>query len=72
MGGILGGSKPPAPDTSEIDRQRQEREDEKAKVERDNTSKRRNAKRGGSARSLLLFDSPKGVDGSAPKQKTLG
>jgi len=71
MGGVLGGAKPPAPDTSEIDRQRQEREDEKAKVERENASTRRNAKRGGSARSLLLFDTSRGVE-KPNKQKTLG
>ncbi len=70
MGGFLGGSKPQPADTSAIDEQRKQNEEDKAKVERENKAKIRN-RRGANAKPLTMFDTAKGVTGSS-KQKTLG
>ncbi len=80
MGGILSSPKPsapPEPDTSLIDAQRKEKEDQKAKVERENKARRRNL-RGAGGRPALLFGTAQGVFGSggaapvANLSKTIG
>ena len=72
MGGILGGPpKPQAPDTSELDRQRAERDEEKAEEEAKNRAKIRNARSRRLGLAKFFTGSKQGVTADAGKQ-TLG
>ena len=73
MGGFFSKpSPPPAPDTSYLDEQRKDREEEKDKLDRQNQAKIRARRQGGGGRSALLFGTEKGVTPNSKGDKLGG
>ncbi|MDX9861638.1 MAG: hypothetical protein RBS99_12055 [Rhodospirillales bacterium] len=64
MGGILGGGSVPQSDTSYLDEQRRQADEDRAKAERENQARLR-ARRGRAGRSLLQYGDERGVTGEA-------